>query len=243
MNLSILGLTEEYAEKIRADLSELIAGRVTQEHRERYIVSTGGKEYEAEVTGNLRFTAVSRADFPAVGDWVAMMVYDDLGIIHKVLPRSTLLERKMPGRAGEKQVIAANVDYAFIIQSLDGNFNINRIERYLTICNSAGIKPIIVLSKSDLATPGELRRAGQQLARRDKSVAYLSMSNLTPGGTDDITRLIEKGKTYIVLGSSGVGKSTLINKLLRRDLLRTGEISASTGKGKQIGRASCRERV
>jgi ribosome biogenesis GTPase len=134
----------------------IIAGRVTAEHKERYIVVTNQGESEAEITGNMRFKAESRADFPAVGDWVALTVYDsEFAVIHEILPRYSILKRQAVGKPSDIQIIAANIDYAFIILSADRDFNINRIERYLAICNSGKVKPVIVLSKTDLA--GELR--------------------------------------------------------------------------------------
>jgi len=136
MTLTDLGLTDEITTYIKYnDLSDFALGRVTQEHRERYIVSTGENEFDAEITGNLRFSANSRADFPSVGDWVTMTIYNsDLAIIHKILPRKSVLERQAVGKFGEKQIISTNIDVAFIIQSIDNNFSINRLERYLTIC-------------------------------------------------------------------------------------------------------------
>ena len=133
MTLTDLGLTDDIAAYIKDNhLSDFAIGRVTQEHKERYVVSTGENEYDAEITGNLRFSAFSRADFPSVGDWVTMTIYDpDLALIHKILPRKTVLERQTVGKFGEKQIISANIDVAFIIQSIDNNFNINRLERYL----------------------------------------------------------------------------------------------------------------
>lgn len=234
MDLTDLGLTEEISAFVKdRNLPGFTIGRITQEHRERYIVSTGNKEYDAEITGNLRFTAQSRADFPAVGDWVAMMVYDqDLAIIHNILPRKTVLERQAVGKTGEKQIICANIDVAFIVQSVDNNFSINRLERYLAICYSAGIEPVLVLSKIDLATEDEIMRAEKKLESRERKVKYFPVSNLTREGIDLITSFIKKGMTYCVVGSSGVGKSTLINKLLKKNVLKTSGISRSTNKGK-----------
>ena len=234
MDLTDLGLTEEISAFVKdRNLSGFTIGRITQEHRERYIVSTGNKEYDAEITGNIRFTAKSRADFPAVGDWVAMMVYDqDLAIIHNILPRKTVLERQAVGKTGEKQIICANIDFAIIVQSVDNNFNINRLERYLAICYSAGIEPVLVLSKIDLATQKEMKRTVKKLESRERKVKYIPISNLTREGIDRITDFIRKGITYCVVGSSGVGKSTLINNLLKKNVLKTSEISRSTNKGK-----------
>lgn len=234
MNLKDLGLTEEITDCLKDDnLSAFSIGRVTREYRERYIVSTGEKEYEAEITGNLRYSAVSRAGFPAVGDWVTIIIYEpDMAIIHGILPRRSVLERQAVGKPGEKQIISANIDVALIIQAINNNFSINRLERYLTICYSAGIEPVLVISKIDLSTEADIKAAIDKLEIRDKKVKYILLSNLTMQGLDQLMEFLEKGKTYCVVGSSGVGKSTLINNLLKKNIIKTAEISLSTNKGR-----------
>jgi len=236
MTLSDLGLTPEITKYLKENnLSDFTVGRVTQEHRERYIVSTGDNEYDAEITGNIRFSASSRADFPAVGDWVTIKVYDaDQAIIHKILPRRSVLERQAVGKSAGIQIISTNIDVAFIIQAINNNFSINRLERYLTICYSANIVPVLVISKIDLSDGKDIRDAISSLEKRDQKVKYILLSNMTLEGLDQILDFIQKGKTYCVVGSSGVGKSTLINNLLKKNILKTGQISQSTNKGRHI---------
>jgi ribosome biogenesis GTPase / thiamine phosphate phosphatase len=236
MILTDLGFSDEIATYLKDNnLLDFIPGRVTLEHRERYIVSTGDNEYEAEITGNLRFSASTRADFPAVGDWVTMTIYDsDQAIIHKILPRNSILERQAVGKYGGKQIISANIDVAFIIQSIDNNFSVNRLERYLSVCYSAGIEPVLVISKIDLSTENDIAIAIKKLNSRDRKIKYLLISNVTRQGLEQILLFLQKGKTYCVVGSSGVGKSTLINNLLQKNILKTGQISKSTNKGRHI---------
>jgi len=221
--------------RIENNLDSFEIGRVITEHKERFIVKTVKGEYEAEITGNMRFTANSREDFPAVGDWVALTVYDsDLAIIHKILPRFSIIKRQAVGQFGEIQIIAANVDYAFLVQAVDRDFNINRLERYLTICNASEVKPIILLSKIDLIDESKLNEILDALKARIKNVPVIVISNETQNSFEAINEFIEKGKTYCMLGSSGVGKSTLLNNLSGKSIMKTDEISGSTGKGRHV---------
>lgn len=210
-------------------------GRVIAEHKERYIVKTPDGEFEAEISGNLRFTARSSEDFPAVGDWVTMTVYDaDAAIIHKVLPRYSVIKRQAVGQAGSVQVIAANIDYALLVQAVDRDFNVNRLERYLTICLAADVSPVIILTKIDLIGEPRLNEILDAIRMRIESVPVIPISNETQSGYEAIYKLIEKGKTYCMLGSSGVGKSSLMNKLSGKALMKTDAISQSTNKGRHV---------
>ncbi|MBN2274752.1 MAG: ribosome small subunit-dependent GTPase A [Bacteroidales bacterium] len=210
-------------------------GRVIAEHKERYIVKTTKGEFEAEITGNMRFTAQGREDFPAVGDWVVLVIYDsDLAIIHIILPRFSVIKRQAVGQYGGVQIIAANIDYAFLVQAVDRDFNINRLERYLTICYSSKVSPIIVLSKTDLIDEQKISDTLSNIKQRIKDVPVVAISNETQKGYEVLKKIIKKGKTYCMLGSSGVGKSTLLNNLSGRNIMRTDIISQSTGKGRHV---------
>jgi len=179
--------------------------------------------------------AKSREDFPAVGDWVTLTVYDsNFSIIHKVLPRFSIISRQAVGQFGEIQIIATNIDYALLIQAVDRDFNINRIERYLTICFSSKVNPIIVLTKTDLINEQAKAEIIGSINQRIKNVPVFAISNQTQDGYEALKLAIEKGKTFCMLGSSGVGKSTLLNNLSGRNLMKTDSISQSTSKGRHV---------
>jgi ribosome biogenesis GTPase len=236
MKLEDFGYNEKLETfRIELNIASLEAGRIIAEHKERYIVKTDKGEFEAEITGNLRFTAKSREDFPAVGDWVAMTTYDsDFAIIHRILPRFSIIKRQAIGQFGEIQVIAANIDYAFLVQAVDRDFNVNRLERYLTICNSAKVKPIIVLSKIDLINESRLNEIIGGIKARIKEIPVIPISNETKNGYEVLSKRIEKGKSYCLLGSSGAGKSTLLNNLYGKTIMKTDSISQSTHKGRHV---------
>jgi len=220
---------------IENNLKDVEIGRVVSEHKERYIVKTEKGEFEAEITGNMRFTAKNREDFPAVGDWVTLTTYEsDFAIIHKILPRLSMITRQAVGQFGEIQIIASNIDYAFLIQAVDRDFNINRLERYLTICYSSKVSPLIVLTKTDLINEPKIDEIIDSLKQRIKNVPVIAISNETLDGYEALKKHIERGKTYCLLGSSGVGKSTLLNNLSGKTIMRTDTISRSTNKGRHI---------
>jgi len=224
---------EKYRKELNLDSFEM--GRVISEHKDRYVVKTKDTVYDAELIGNLRFTAKTKHDLPAVGDWVAISEYDEnKALIHSVYPRHSILERKAVGKLSETQIIATNIDFALIVQSVNRDFNINRLERYLTLCNSSKIEPIVVLSKIDLIEKSELEHILEKINKRIKDISIIAISNQSQIGLDKIKSKLTKGKTYCLLGSSGVGKSTLINTIVGKELMITGGISDSIDRGKHI---------
>lgn len=236
MTLEDLGYTPDFETYRKSNgLEELDIARVIAEHKERYIVLSAEHEYEAEILGNLRYTAQSRTDFPAVGDWVAISKFDESKvIIHAILPRKSILSRQSIKNKGEKQLIASNIDFALIVQSIDRDFNINRIERYLTICHEAKIEAKIIISKIDLLEKDKVNDLISKLKSRINNIPIFSISNTTGHGIHELSSIIHKGKTYCLLGSSGVGKSTLLNSISGEPLMKTNEISDYSQRGKHI---------
>lgn len=223
--------------KSRLDADKVAAHEVTRVlsvHKDRYIVSNGHREVFAELTGHLLYAASSATDFPTVGDWVYADFYDDdtHAIIHSVIPRKTILKRKTAGKLVDFQLIAANLDVAFIIQSADYNFNLRRLERYLVMVNESGITPIILLSKCDLISKNEVDEIKKSILNIAPQVAVLAFSNLNKENIDTIKETLMYGNTYCLLGSSGVGKTTLLNSILGNGSFETQPVSKIQSKGK-----------
>jgi ribosome biogenesis GTPase len=158
----------------------------------------------------------------------------DFSIIQDILPRFSIISRQAVGQFAEIQIIATNIDYAFLVQAVDRDFNTNRLERYLTICYSSKVSPIIVLTKTDLIDKQKLTEIIDSINERIENIPVIAISNETQDGYEALKKVMEKGKTYCMLGSSGVGKSTLLNNLSGRTIMRTDAISSSTNKGRHI---------
>ena len=217
-------------------ISEEKAARVVAEHKEQYLVYTAGTYLPADILGRLRYGARTREDLPVVGDWVQIERFDDRALIQMILPRKSLLTRQSVHQRSEKQPLASNVDCAFVVQSLDRDFSINRFDRFLAICASAGIESVMVLNKADLVLPPERNSIKSRIETTHLGKRVLCTSIHLQDELDDIRGFIEQGKTYCFLGSSGVGKTTLINGLLGTDKLTTAEISDRTGRGRHTTR-------
>ncbi len=214
--------------------------RVISESREAYRVKTANGEYFAKITGKQMFEASDREDYPAVGDWVAVSVPDgEHAVIRGVLPRATMIKRRHgnKNRAGEKdevQIIAANIDVAFVVESVDRDYNLNRFERYFAIAEDGGVKPAIILNKTDLLSKEELNERLTELENRFPGIDTIPTSTVNNEGLNDLEKYLARNKTYCFLGSSGVGKSSLINKLIGEDVIKTGDISSYSDRGKHV---------
>ena len=186
----------------------------------------------SELSGKLRFSAQSSADLPCVGDWVLAQYHNAgaSGIIHGVFPRKTFLRRKCAGKNVDFQMIASNIDTAFIVQSCHYDFNLRRFDRYLVMANEGHIEPILVLTKTDLITQDELEQKIAAIRQSGITTKILTLSNTTGAGLDELRQFLVPGKTYCLLGSSGVGKTTIINRLVGRDAFDTKAVSG-TGEG------------
>ena len=231
MELYNLGLTEWFsAEQDFSDSDDL--ARVITVNKDNYTVQDHNGTFTAEITGRIRYNAESKMDLPSVGDWVKIQTFNDSTVIAEILPRKTELKRKMPGRRMEYQMIATNINTAFIMQSLDTNFNINRMERYLTMIHESEITAVILLSKTDLLNKSELDDKIQQIRDQGITEEVFALSNKNNSGVDDFYSKLQKGNTYCLLGSSGVGKTTLLNNLIGEERFEIGEIREKDSKGR-----------
>ena len=208
--------------------------RVAAVHRDSWVVTKGDAEVFAECSGNLLYTSDSPLDMPTTGDWVYADFYenDAHAIIHGILPRKTVLKRKTAGKRVDFQLIAANIDFACIMQSADGNFNLRRLERYLAMVNESGITPVILLSKSDLVSATEFEELKKQIFSIAPDISVTAFSNKSGENVGMIREFLLKGKTYCLIGSSGVGKTTLLNSLLGSEQFLTQTVSRKHSKGR-----------
>ncbi|MDQ7797680.1 MAG: ribosome small subunit-dependent GTPase A [Candidatus Edwardsbacteria bacterium] len=221
---------------------DFLVGRVSAVHTNLCQVLTGGGEVTAQVSGKMRDKINNETTspngetpepaFPAVGDWV-MMIHDqqhNSGIIRMVLPRKTKFSRNAAGATSQEQVIAANIDYAFIVAALNADFNPSRIERYLVTTWNSGAVPVILLNKSDLCTEVDAKIV--EMEKTAVGVSVHAISAAKGEGLEQLSPYLQNGRTSVFIGSSGAGKSTIINRLLGRDVIKVVETSDYKDKGR-----------
>ncbi|MFC5591768.1 ribosome small subunit-dependent GTPase A [Sporosarcina soli] len=213
-------------------MKKCVSGRVTLEHKRMYRVITAEGEWLSVCSGAMQHDALERRDFPAVGDWVAVekMPGEERGIIHAILPRHSLFSRKAAGSTIVEQIIATNIDIVFLVMSMNKDFNARRLERYLVAAYDSGANPVVVLTKKDVCDdPSFYIKEAQNIALGAQVVA---VSNVTGEGIDELTALLKDGKTAALLGSSGVGKSSLTNAICGGETMAVQGIREDDDKGR-----------
>ncbi|MBS4190908.1 ribosome small subunit-dependent GTPase A [Bacillus sp. FJAT-49705] len=233
LNLSAIGFNEFFENEFESYKAEgYIVGRVALEHKRMYRVWTEEGELLCEVSGKFSYLAATREDFPAVGDWVVLKTRtgEDRGMIHGVLPRKSKFSRKAAGTNTEEQIVATNVDTIFLVNSLNDDLNLRRIERYLLLTWESGATPVIVLTKSDLCD--DLEKKLSAIEGIAMGVPVVPVSVMEEKGISELEPFLLPGKTVALLGSSGVGKSTLTNYLLGDEKQKVQEIREVDDKGR-----------
>jgi len=239
MGLSELGLDswfENHAHELCG--SEQSLARVVAIDRGRIVVHDGSGESSAELLGKFFYAAESVARFPCVGDWVCLEHHDSdsshaesFASIHAILPRKSLLQRKTVGYNEEFQMLASNIDVAVIVMSCHYDFHIAKLERFLVMIHEARITPVLLFTKTDLISPEALQGMIASIRDAGMGMKIMAISSVTGEGLDEVRRFMEPKKTYCLLGSSGVGKSTLMNRLIGEERFETQAVSDS-GQGK-----------
>lgn len=237
MKIVQLGFNNWFFDRI--DPTKLIdhqIARVITVHKDSYTINNGKGDVSAEVNGKLMFSADSSLDYPATGDWVIAQYYDknSFAIISEIVTRKSLLKRKTSGKNIEFQLIATNIDTGLIVQSLDTNYNLRRLERYLVMVNESDIRPVVLLSKSDLLPVNEIDKKITEIQALIPDIRVVPFSNKNQTGLQHVKELLVPRKTYCLLGSSGVGKTTLINNLQDEVRLKTHSVREKDGKGRHI---------
>jgi ribosome biogenesis GTPase len=233
LNLQQLGFNEERKEQATQWMEKGYApARVTQEHKGMYVLLTEHGEVRGSISGKMNFEAFAREDYPAVGDWVMSDVRETEGTatIHAVLPRTSKFSRKIAGMTTEEQIIATNIDTVFLVNAMNKDLNVRRIERYLLLAWESGANPVIVLSKSDLCE--NVHERVNEVETVAMGVPVLVISSQTGEGVEELSPYLEEGKTVALLGSSGAGKSTLVNRLYGEEIQKVKEIRDGDDKGK-----------
>ncbi len=234
MKLEDLGFDDRFAEQFGSYREDGYSpGRISLEHRNLYVVFTEYGEMMAFPTGRMYHEADDAGDLPVVGDWVAARIFDEQppkAVIHAILPRRSKFSRKQAGSRTAEQPIAANIDTVFVVVGLDGDFSVRRVERYLTLAWESGAEPVVLLTKSDLCPEVEDRLADVRASAPGVPVHALSV--IEHRGLEQLSAYLVKGRTVALLGSSGVGKSTILNHLLGKEVQRTQEVREDDSRGR-----------
>jgi ribosome biogenesis GTPase len=233
INLKQYGFDSYFEQEFRTfHQSGFEPGRIAAENKERYIIISKYGEIAGEVSGKFLFDAAASSEFPKTGDWVAVSFFreENKCIIHNILKRRSYFSRGKAGSGAGKQVIAANIDYLFIVQSFNSDFSVNRIERHILMAEEGNCKPVIIMNKNDLIDNEE--KYLDEIKSRIIDIPIFSISCESKKGIDELSNFITENKTYALVGSSGVGKSTLINILMKSDIQKTAEVRITDGKGK-----------
>lgn len=237
MNHQTLGFTKFFEEQLPAffdnkKFQNCVPARVTLEHKHAYRVLSEQGEWLATVAGHYAFESFTRADYPAVGDWVFVEKMDgeERAIIHKLFNRKSRFSRKMAGQEIDEQIVAANVDFVLLVMSLNADFNIRRLERYLVAAWDSGATPIIVLTKADLCE--DVGRYLNEIQNTASGAEVVITSSLTGEGIEQLRALFKEGATGALLGSSGAGKSTLTNALAGQEKMKVSGIREDDAKGR-----------
>jgi ribosome biogenesis GTPase len=209
----------------------MVLARVATAQRELYHLYTETGIVNAEPSGGLYYRSLNRVSLPVTGDWVAArIVGPEQALVEAVLPRRTCLSRRAPGARDDEQPLAANVDVVFLVCGLDGDFNLRRLERYLALVAGSGASPVVVLNKADLCT--DLTGRIVETAAVARTAPVVAANTVDPGGLDGVRRFQAPGRTLVLLGSSGVGKSTIANRLLGDTRFETAEVRKWDDRGR-----------
>ncbi len=234
VNLEDLGYSDWHRNNLQGSARpESSVARIVAVDRERYMIGGEFGSIPAELTGKVAYCAETPEDMPCVGDWVLVDYYDRNAhaVVHHILPRRTILRRRSSGTRVDYQLIAANIDVAFIVQSCDVDYNLNRLDRYIVMTKDGGIDSILLLTKSDLIDESRLQSMVGEV-QREHGIDAIPLSSTSGAGYDRFRNMLEKRKTYCLIGSSGVGKSTILNRLLGKEEFATNSVREKSAKGR-----------
>lgn len=235
INLKDLGWNEtfeKYFNKLKT--KEIFPARIVTAQRELYRIYSGFGEFDAEISGKFRFDSTPTSDFPVVGDWVVAKLSPEgsMAVIEDILPRFSKLSRKTAGSITEEQVFVSNIDIVFLVNGLDGDYNLRRIERYLTLAKDSSVKSVVLLNKTDVCS--DVREKTAEVKAVSRGFPVHTLSALNNRGIENLKKYIKPGTTVAFLGSSGTGKSTIINRLLGEERLKVGAVRKWDSSGRHV---------